>query len=108
MTNGTMHISRGSVRWFENKYGNGFQCTPIMIHKTNAVDTLAIPPQGTRIVTPELLDKLKKQIRDFATALAQSGNWQDETRVSSLLLTYKLRGQDIAQEYSATFTIAQG
>jgi hypothetical protein len=95
----------GSVRWFDGKYGNGYQCTPVMIHKTNIVDTLAAPPQDTRIITPELLDSLKRKIRDFATALVQSGNWQDETKVSLVLSSYKLRGQDIVQEYTTTFSM---
>ncbi len=95
----------GSVRWFDAEYGNGFSRTPIMIHITNTVDSLATPPQDTRIITPELLDKFKKQIREFAIALAQSGNWRDEAKVSMLLSSYKLRGLDIVQEYTAAFVM---
>jgi hypothetical protein len=95
----------GSVRWFDAEYGNGFSQTPIMIHITNTVHSLATAPHGTRIITPELLEKLKKQIRDFITAFAQSENWRDESKVSSLLLSYKLRGQDIVQEYTTAFSI---
>ncbi len=97
----------GSVRWFDAEYGNGYSCTPILVHKTNIVDSLATPPQDTRIITPGLLEKLKKQIRDFAIALAQSENWRDKTKVSSLLKIYKLRGQDIVQEYTTAYVMEQ-
>lgn len=93
----------GSVRWFDAEYGNGYSQTPIMIHITNNVDSLATPPQDTRIITPDLLEKLKTQIRDFAIALAQGENWRDETKISSLLISYKLRGKDIVQEYTTAF-----
>lgn len=95
----------GSVRWFDDVYGNGYQCTPIMVHNTRIVDTLATPLQNMKIITPELLDNLKRKIRDFVTALVQNGNWSDEAKVSSLLLSYKLRGQDIVQEYTTTFSM---
>ncbi len=94
----------GSVRWFFNNHDKTSQCIPIMIHKTNVLDRLATPPQGTRIVTPNLLDKFKNQINNFATAFAQAKNWQNETNIRSLLLTYKLREQDIVQEYTTSTT----
>lgn len=93
----------GSVRWFHAEYGKEYRHIPVMVHKTNCLDALATPPDGMRVITFELLDKLKRQIRDFATALVQGTNWQDEIIVSSLIVAYKLRRQDIVSEYTVKY-----
>ena len=93
----------GSVRWFNIEYRNDYNCIPIMIHATNIADHLATPPIDMRIITPEELDKLKTQVSDFTASLLQSGNWLDASRITALLLAYKLRGQDIIQEYTLAF-----
>lgn len=93
----------GSSRWFETQYGKEYECTPVMIHKTNLVDKQATPPGNMRVITPESLDYLKKQIHDFAVALVQKENWGNETKINTLLSSYKLRSHDITQEYTVNF-----
>jgi hypothetical protein len=78
-----------------------------MIHNANIYDFDCSPSDGTRIMTSVLLDKLKRSVRDFALALVQSGNWQDENKVTALLSTYNLRGVDIVNEYTMPFTQKQ-
>lgn len=90
----------GSVRWFHSEYGNDFYATPIMVHVSNKIDSLATAVDGMKVITPELLDRLKKQIRDFAAALAQSSNWEDEVKINALLCSYKLRNKDIISNYT--------
>ena len=90
----------GSMRWFYSEYGNDFYATPIMVHVSNKLDSLATAVEGMKVITPELLDRLKKQIRDFAVALVQSTNWEDESKINSLLQSYKLRNKDILSNYT--------
>lgn len=97
----------GSVRWFEGEYGDDCQCVPVMIHQAIIVEAQATPPQSMRIISQTQLEHLKTQIGHFATALTQSDNWQDESKVTSLLKSYKLRGQDIVQKYTISFSSSQ-
>jgi hypothetical protein len=94
----------GSTRWFYEEYDTNFQCTPIMVHNTNCIDNLATPIDRMRIIIPDSLDKFKRQIKCFAIALVQAENWQNENKISSLLLSYKLRKNDIVPEYTVNFT----
>lgn len=96
----------GSANWFDTEYsGNGFSCTPIMIHNSNIFDSVCSPLKQTRIMTPSNLDSFKKVIRAFTSALVQNENWQVEGKINMLLTTYKLRGQDIVAEYTSLFTV---
>lgn len=90
----------GSMRWFHSEYGNDFYAVPIMVHPTNTLDAAATAVDNMKIITPELLDRLKKQIRDFSTALVQNSNWEDETKINTLLSIYKLRSKDFIPNYT--------
>lgn len=96
----------GSTNWFDTEYsGNGFSCTPIMIHNSNIFDSVCSPLKQTRIMTPNDLDSFKKVIRSFTSALVQNENWRDESKINMLMTTYKLRGQDIIGEYTSSFSV---
>ena len=90
----------GSMRWFYSEYEHDFYATPVMVHVSNKLDSLATAVDGMKVITPELLDRLKKQIRDFAVALTQSTNWEDEVKINTLLHSYKLRNKDILSNYT--------
>lgn len=93
----------GAVRWFYTEYGKDNQCVPVMVHKSNLLDDLATAVDHMRIITPDSLEKLKNQIRDFTAALVQCSNWNDEAQIGRLLSAYRLRGQDIVSEYSVQY-----
>ena len=90
----------GSMRWFHSEYGNDFFAVPIMVHPATTLDATATAVDNMKIITPELLDRLKKQIRDFSTALVQNSNWEDETKINTLLSSYKLRSKDLIPNYT--------
>lgn len=96
----------GSLRWFKSEYGEDPKCYPIMIHPSELVDKLASPVEGMRVITPKHVDKLKKQITGFVTAMVQNGNWLNEEKINELLRQYKLRGQDIIETYTATVKLS--
>ncbi|MDR2905168.1 MAG: hypothetical protein LBU73_04360 [Helicobacteraceae bacterium] len=58
----------GAVQWFKREYAE-YECVPIMIHTTKNINSLASPPDNMRIITPELLEKFKKNIRGFLSRL---------------------------------------
>lgn len=89
----------GSECWFKAEYGNGYQCVPVIIHPSSVLDSLATQVQGMKIITPELLDKMKKRIKSFSAELIQNVDLQDEDKINALLALYKLRGRDIVNEY---------
>lgn len=95
----------GSVRWFQMEYENGYQWIPVLVHPSNRMDSLASPVSNMRVMTSELLDKLKKQIKDLYSALASSADWNDEARIGELLSMYKLRGKDIVSQYTTDYRI---
>lgn len=93
----------GSVRWFMQEYKKGYQCIPVLVHPSNILDLHATPVQNMKIMTSELLDKLKRQIKDFFTALVSEEGWNDMTKIGELLLAYKLRGKDIVPQYTTDY-----
>lgn len=93
----------GSVRWFLSEYGNDCHYTPIIVHKSTVIDPLATPVDGMKIITPDCIEKLKRQISSFVSAMAQNNNWQDEERINNLLQQYRLRRQDFMQEYTVNY-----
>ena len=89
-----------SVSWFRSKYDDEFTAIPVMIHPSYLIDKLATPPTGMHIITKAELADFKKMIRAFGEALANVSNWGDETSISRLLATYKLRNSDLLQNYT--------
>ena len=73
--------------------------SPVIIHPSSVLDSLATQVQGMKIITPELLDKMKKRIKSFSAELIQNVDLQDEDKINALLALYKLRGRDIVNEY---------
>lgn len=90
----------GSGRWFEDEYGTGYTYTPIMVHKSEIVDDLATKVPKMRVITASCLDKFKANISAFTVAFSQGENWKNESNVTSLLASYRLRSQDIESEYT--------
>ncbi|UUM12903.1 DEAD/DEAH box helicase family protein [Clostridiaceae bacterium HFYG-1003] len=90
----------GSVRWFKKVYGKDMFNTPIMVHKSAVIEKKATMVNTMRIITIEQLEKLKNQVSMFVNALIQADNWKNTEKISILLKMYKLRGQDIIQNYT--------
>ena len=68
----------GSYTWFNNLYQDEqVRCTPIMIHNSSVFNYECSPNEAIRIMTPELLSKLKKNIRAFVTAMCKNENFKN-------------------------------
>lgn len=96
----------GSVNWFDNEYrGNDFTRTPIMIHNSNIFEHACSPCHDMRIMTPELLKKLRKRVQDFAANVSHPDAFSNAQEVHRLLLQFKLDGNSLLQEYTKGFQV---
>ena len=93
----------GSMRWFSNEYGAAYRAVPIMVHKSTIVDRQATAVPNMRIITPEKLEDFKRRIKEFAIAVSQNDNWQDERKIDGLLTHYKLRENHIVPNFTLPY-----
>lgn len=93
----------GAMRWFVNEYGEAYLPTPVMVHKSVIIDRQATAVPDMMIITPDKLEQFKRNINEFVVAVSQNDNWQDEGRINQLLIRYKLRSTDIAENYMLSY-----
>lgn len=93
----------GAIRWFVNEYGKICTAIPIMVHKSAIVDIQATAVPGMMIITPDKLESFKRTVNNFVIAVSQNDNWLDENKINALLIQYKLRNDDIIQNYMTPF-----
>ena len=74
-----------------------------MVHKSAIVDRQATAVPGMMIITPDKLESFKRTVNNFVIAVSQNDNWLDENKINALLIQYKLRNDDIIQNYMTPF-----
>ena len=92
----------GSSNWFKGMYPAHY-AVPILIHNSCVFDKDCFPSEDTRIMTPNLLDKLKNNIRDFCTALCKKDNYMIEENIEGLLKHYNLEGKKFVNNYTKSY-----
>ena len=90
----------GSMRWFNDEYGERYEAYPIIIHPSSQLDCLATAVPNMRVIEKNKLDLLKKAVKSFVSSIAQPLNWKDESRIKTLLTQYKLCNSDIIGNYT--------
>ncbi len=96
----------GSFMWFNNLYQDEqANCTPIMIHNSKVFNFECSPHSAIRIMTPELLEKFKKNVRDFIVAMCQKNNYKNIEKINTLIRGYKLNKEVLVGEYTASYQI---
>ena len=96
----------GSYNWFGYEYSdNQLKCIPVMIHKSYIFDYDCSPINCTRIMTNELLEKLKDNVRKFFGAMCEKSNFGNVDKINELLRMYKLTRNDIVNEYTVDYKI---
>ena len=90
----------GSMRWFSNEYGEAPFAVPVMVHKSTVVDRQATAVFNMRIITSEKLEAFKRNVNGFVVAVSENTNWLDVDKVNRLLAQYKLRSNDILENYT--------
>ena len=96
----------GSYAWFQNLYRDEqVKCIPVMIHNSRVFGFECSPTSEIRIMTPELLEKFKKNVRGFAVAMCQKNNFKNVEKINNLIRTYKLNREVIIEEYTTIFSV---
>ena len=57
-------------------------------------------PAGARVITPDCLDILKADVRDFASQVAQQGRWRRPEDVEAALRRYRLDTDNVIRVHS--------
>lgn len=96
----------GSIQWFESKYkGDGFKYYPILIHNSNIFNRDSSPNAQLRIMTKELLEKLKMNIEGFYTSWNNSDKQMDQDKVMQILDHFELTPSKITTSYTKEYKI---
>lgn len=96
----------GSYTWFNNLYQDEqVRCTPIMIHNSSVFNYECSPNESIRIMTPELLSKLKKNIRAFVIAMCKSENFKNSEKINCLIKEHLLYKEVLVKEYTTSFGV---
>lgn len=92
-----------STQWFKNLSLKKSKIIPVMIHNSNIFSTEASPSPEMRIMTPKLLEKFSKAIRNFADGMFYNDTFISVKEIDKLLNAHKLNGKQIIQEYTMEF-----
>lgn len=94
----------GSYTWFKNIYGDDYKnCIPIMIHNSSTFEFACSPDSEIRIMTPELLYKFCKVIKEFIVALCQTNNFKQVEKINDLIQVHGLDKNDIVKNYTKIY-----
>lgn len=80
-----------SVEWFKARY-SASSCIPIMIHPERTLGQGASAVEGMRIIDPAGLEKLRNNLRDFATQLVNPDVAASASEVAKRLAQFELNG----------------
>jgi hypothetical protein len=88
-----------SMSWFGERY-SGCEGRPLLVHPVNQLADNAVAPDGARIVTRDVLGRLKSAVNRLTTALASTGRWDDATAIAEQLTAHQLNGPQFFLAYS--------
>lgn len=96
----------GSKIWFENEYaGNGFLCTPVMIHNSCIFDHACSPDSSTRIITPTRLELFRNNVSKFVENITATEAYKKIELAQQLLSQFNLLGNQIIDSYTTSYTV---
>ncbi len=96
----------GSATWFENEYeGNEFTYYPVMIHNSHIFEHACSPNPKIRIMTPDLLEKLRGAISNFAENVADPNFYKQVIEMDRLLNQFKLQGDMIITNFTTEYKV---
>lgn len=89
-----------SLNWDKTNNKHVNQRTPVLLHPSIQLDNTAYPPEGTRIITPDDLNNLRKDILAFADKVGAQNGWEDPHIVARHLHEFNLTGDKIIITHS--------
>ena len=92
-----------SIQWFENNHNeHGCTCVPILIHRSVEFEKHASPNPNTRIMTEQLLGKLKSAVNKFSLSISQPEIWGDAHKIQRIINQSYLDSNSIIKEYTTS------
>lgn len=88
-----------AVSW-DNEINETEQCVPVMLSRSERLHPEAFAPEGTRIVTPDDLDRLKAHVLAFAADIAENAAWKRPEAVAEALARHDLTGDRVIARHS--------
>ena len=95
----------GSINWLNSQYHGINECYPIMIHPSVTFYHDCSPEPRIRIIDEESLNKLKMEVKNFASSIAGKFSFSDVMAITASLKKHKLIGSMIVDNYSKKFRI---
>lgn len=92
----------GAISWFKTTYLSA-EYIPILVHNSKKFSDSASPDNKTRIITPELLEKLCANIESWAKEITSTDVIGNIEKIDKLLKKYKLHGKQVIEEYSVEY-----
>jgi hypothetical protein len=89
-----------SVAWFEKRYPAS-SCVPIMIHPERTLGQGASEVEGMRIIDPKNLEKLRRNLRDFAKQLTNPDVASSASEIAKRLAQFELNADAFVNAFSA-------
>ncbi len=91
----------GSLEWFKDNYPNaGENYYGLLIHNSNVLNYDAYLNDKVRIMTPDLLDKFKGSIRNFAHSFTRNENFKSINNTDNNLKHNNLLASQIIKKYT--------
>ena len=81
----------GSANWFAQTYDHTFSATPVLIHPSAQLDTIATPPLNMRVMTAAQIETLRDRVRSFANSVKD--RLSEHAHVRYALLANNLLGE---------------
>ena len=90
-----------SMAWFSDRYPE-ISTTPtaVLVHPSDELDAKAHVPPGTRVITREQLQKLRKDVEAFVKQLADDTAWSDAAVVAAALAEHSLVAEQVISQHS--------
>lgn len=93
----------GSINWLYSNYHGINECYPILIHHSVNFSHDCSPETRIRIIDEESLNKLKMEVKNFASSIAGKFSFSDVMAITASLKKHKLIGSMIVDNYSKKF-----
>lgn len=93
----------GSINWLYSNYLGINECYPILIHHSVNFSHDCSPETRIRIIDEESLNKLKMEVKNFASSIAGKFSFSDVMAITASLKKHKLIGSMIVDNYSKKF-----
>lgn len=95
----------GSSQWFLDNYDFTSSHTPIMIHPSTTFEYASSPKPDIRIINDQKLSELRDNAKNFFESISSNNDFNNITAIRDKLTAYRLRGQDIVENYTISYTV---